>query len=155
MEALAVLGVGAALVQFVDTGLRWTNTSIELYNSAAGALAENLELETVCEDIRILAEESQLGEQSADDAKLQALLTSCCTLAEELLKLLLSLKVDKNKSQRIEVFKKSIKAVRTKSLLKAVQQRLFIVRDQVCVHLQMTFSYVPTKLRKIPLTKCL
>jgi hypothetical protein len=142
MDALAAIGLSANIVQFVDCGIRWVSDTIELYNSANGALEENVELERVVEDLRALIRKIKAGSQFAGDRKLQSLLVICSGLADDLMALLLSLKIDGSKNHKLEIVKKSIKTFRRKGQIKEIEQRLFKVRDQLCTNLAVLLRQV-------------
>ena len=56
MDPLSALSVAAAVVQFVDYSSRMVSKSREIYKSADGALAENIDLEVASKCLQRLTE---------------------------------------------------------------------------------------------------
>jgi len=58
MDPVSTLSLAAAIVQFVDFGCRVLDKSQEIYKSASGNLAENIETQSVTEQLKTLTERS-------------------------------------------------------------------------------------------------
>jgi hypothetical protein len=136
-EAFAVIGLAAGIVQFVDCGFRWAITAQELAHSREGSLEENNELENIVN--HLLAQVAVLKSNSTlfNHRGLDALVGVCSQLAKELKVILDTLKVDRTKSQRREIIRKSFNNLRKRGKIKDIERRLFKIRDEICFHLQV------------------
>ncbi|KAK0106604.1 hypothetical protein ONS96_004225 [Cadophora gregata f. sp. sojae] len=74
MEALAALGVAAAVVQFLDFSSKLISKGQQLYHSKNGALIENTEMEEASRRLQGLTETLQTSEE---DPALVAICESC------------------------------------------------------------------------------
>jgi len=111
-------------------------------------LKENVELEEITSDIRLLSQTLLSGTYSTalenaatqDGKAIQGLAKVCSELADELLRVLNSIKIDKNKNRGWESIKKSLQNVWRRREIKSLESRLWKVKEQVCLHLVVLFK---------------
>ena len=117
VDPLTALSVAGTIVQFVDFGTKLISRSKELYRSVDRALGVNKELEKIVEDLSKLLVKLQQpvrlkntssGNDRDEDA-LESLCTACRNVADETLKRLEGLKVDR-KNGRWKCFGKALKS---------------------------------------------
>ena len=54
-ETLALIGLAGNIVQFVDFGINFVSKSVAIYHSADRALKENVTLEAITTDVKLLS----------------------------------------------------------------------------------------------------
>ncbi|KAN0092287.1 hypothetical protein V8E51_018134 [Hyaloscypha variabilis] len=134
-EALAALGLAANIINFVDFGIRLFSSSRELYQSAEGALKENIELAESASNIRLVVQRITNSIIGIDEPALREVAGTCLELADELLEILNGLKVENQKHRKAETLRKSLKGIRSRHKVKDLYDRLCKVREQICFHL--------------------
>lgn len=98
LDPLTAIGLVGNIVQFVDFSSNIISKSRQLYQSADGALTENIDTETVTKDLIELNTKLQAGgSPTAGTSPLEILSRSCSDVADELLTALGKLKVDGKK----------------------------------------------------------
>jgi len=112
MDPLTALSVASSIIQFVDFGSKLLSRSRQLYKSKEGVLTENVDVETITEDITTLVKglRGKLPKNrsvtvlrtSEDDDALDELCQRCVSIAEELIARLQKLKVKKKKREEKE-----------------------------------------------------
>jgi hypothetical protein len=133
-EALAAFGLASNIVQFVDFGIKLVSCGSELYSSAEGASKENTIMEKITLDIKRNTQNLVSGGVNHDEA-LRDLVKACNELARDRLAVLGTLKIDVKKNRRMETIRKSLKNFQKRREIKDIYNRLCIVRDQICSHL--------------------
>jgi len=153
-EALAAVGLVGNIVQFVDFGTKLLSTGRALFHSPEGALQENVDLEKITASIRSVTQDIANSTISIHEPELRKLAGTCVTLAEELLALLSRLKIDSTKNRQLEVIRKSFKSLRFRRTVNEINERLWKVRDQVCMQLTYLLRQVSSTSEKLLLTIC-
>jgi hypothetical protein len=136
MAELAALGLAGNIIQFVDFGIKLLGNGRELYRSATGNTAEDLEIETVTGDLKILSQHLYKPLQSnrivsADEAALQNLAVECEKLATKLLSELDKLKVKDEGSRKWKSFKKALARVMKENEIQELEDRLARFQKQI------------------------
>jgi hypothetical protein len=139
---LAAVGLISNIVQFVDFGTKLLSTSRALYRSTEGALQENVDLEEITVSIKSVAQGIADSSIGINEPELRQLVGTCATLADELLALLSRLKIDSTKNRHLEVIRKSFKSLRFRRTVHEINERLWKVRDQVCIQLNYLLRQV-------------
>jgi len=138
LDPLSAISLAGAVVQFVNFSVRLASAGHELYEK--GSLANNDAVEQITLDIAHLAEE--LGAHrppaskhpSQDEIALQQLASSCKELAEEMMAVLKTLKVQEPKNG-LEVVRKSLRSMRKKGKIQNIEKRLDKIRDELSLRL--------------------
>jgi hypothetical protein len=142
-ETLAAIGLAGNIVQFVDFGIKVVSKGAHLYQSAEGALKENVELEHIVSDVKMLSQSLTSGAYSIalnratseDEKSLRNLADSCTQLTDELLAILKGIQMDGRKNRKLESIKKSLRSVWEKQRIRDLEDRLSRIKQQVCLHL--------------------
>jgi hypothetical protein len=138
-DALAVISLAGNIVQFVDFSIKLVSTGKELYQSADRALKENVELEEVTADLKLLSQTLTTSAPSygipEGGKSLRKLADTCIQLADELIAHLESLKINTDKNRRWESINKSLQSVWKGSKTKDIEARLGKVKEEVLFHL--------------------
>jgi WD40 repeat protein len=130
MEILAAIGLAGNIIQFVDFGGKLISKTAEIYKSGAGALVENVDIETTTNDLALLSATLQGSADSADDTALRELCQSCNIVAKRLLSALNKVKVQGNK-QKWKSFRKALRSVWSEEDILSLEQRLARLRDEL------------------------
>ena len=140
MDPLSALSVAAAVIQFIDYSTRIVSKGKELYKSADGALAENIELETASvrlqnlsrtlkDSLRANQQAPKEGVASKNDGALETICEACVTVSKEFVDKLENLKVPEGHShKKWKSFRQALKTVWTKEKIEEVAQRLAKLR---------------------------
>ena len=138
LDPLTAISLASSVVQFVDFSVKLVSTGHELYEK--GSLANNDEVERITQDLAHLAEElgadrpPSAKQPSPDEIALQNLAGSCKELADEMMDVLKTLKVQKTKSG-LEIVRKSLKSMRKKGKIQDIEKRLEKIRDELNLRL--------------------
>ncbi|OCL03659.1 hypothetical protein AOQ84DRAFT_302386 [Glonium stellatum] len=127
MEVLAAVGLVGNIVQFIDFGGKLLARSAQLYRSGECALAENIDFETVTNDLVLLNKKLKDGATGTGDKALESLSLN-------------KLKV-KGKHQKWESIRKAIKSVRSKEDIERLEQRLSKFREEINLHIVVKLRY--------------
>ena len=146
METLAIVGLVANIVQFVDFSGKLISKSAELYQSGEGALAENVDIETVTNDLVLLNSKIKNGTPSGDRA-LETLCISCTCVAAELLAALDKVKVKGNR-QRWQSIRQALRSVWSKEDIQGLERRLARFREELNLHVVVRLRCVPVSLSR-------
>ena len=147
MDPLTAFSLACGIVQFVDFSSKLVSKGYELSISAEGALAENLDLETVTTDLSRLADRLSQNEEltcfTEDQQELRDLASSCQTLADQLMDKLQKLKVDKAaKYRRWKSIRQALKTVWSKKDLDEMVAKLATFRSQLELRLLVSLKWV-------------
>jgi len=142
-EAFAAVGLAGNIIQFLDYGTILLLKGQELYKSADGALKENVEIEELASEVKLLCQNLTsgthyqfLGDATSDHTvAIRKLAKTSHGLAEELLDVIKSLKIDKKKNKRLESVKKSFQSVMKKDKIRDLERRLGNIKEEVCLQL--------------------
>ena len=148
LDPLTALSVAGNVVQFVDFTTKLLSKSRKIYNSANGALVENMELEAVARNLMELSSRiSEAFRSKADDVQLtwedrnlQTLCENCGAVAEEILALLGKLKLH-SKHGKWDSFRKALKTVGSENELDGLMRRLEMYRKQLDTLLLASLRY--------------
>jgi len=130
MEIVAAIGLAGNIIQFVDFCGKLISKTAEIYKSGAGALVENVDIETATDDLALLSTTLQDSANSADDTALRELCQSCNIVAKKLLSALNKVKV-RGKQQKWKSFRKALRSVWSKEDIASLEQRLARLRDEL------------------------
>jgi hypothetical protein len=125
-------------VQFVDFSVKLISTGRELYNR--GSLGNNDEVEQIAQDLAALSEDLvarrslSAAHPSRDELAVQDLAGSCRELADEMMAVLTTLKVQKPKSG-LEIVRKSLRSIRERGKVHNIEKRLKNIRDELNLRL--------------------
>lgn len=147
MDPLTAFSLTCGIVQFVDFSSKLVSKGYEISISAEGALAENLDLETVTTDLSRLADRLNQNEEltcsTKDQQELRDLASSCQTLADQLMDKLQKLKVDKEaKYRRWKSIRQALKTVWSKKDLDEMAAKLATFRSQLELRLLVSLKWV-------------
>lgn len=155
LDPFTALSLAAAVVQFVDFGIKLVSDGVELYET--GTLSSNNELEQATRDLTQLAEELACKPQvaqyqpgitaklsSKDEVALQQLASSCIELGDQLLSVLKGLEVQKP-HYGFGSLRKALRTAMNKGRIQDIESRLKKMKDQLSVRLLaiLRSSYPP------------
>jgi hypothetical protein len=137
MDPLTALGLASNIVQFVDFSGKLISATHEIYTSASGARNENVELESLAQNLKHLANQAcplqtTIMVVGKEDELLRDLGKQCVELSDELVSILEKLKA-KSGSKKWQSFYQALQTVRKKDEIEALQQRLDRIGNQMGV----------------------
>jgi hypothetical protein len=130
MEVLAAVGLAGNIIQFVDFSGKLVSKTAEIYKSGAGALIENVDIETATNDLILLSTKLHDSADSAGDTALRKLCQSCGDVAQQSLGALNKAKAN-GKHQKWKSFRKALQSVWNKEDIAALEQRLVRYRGEL------------------------
>lgn len=142
MEVLAAIGLTGNIIQFIDFSGKLLVKSAQLHRSGECALAENIDFETVTNDLALLNEKLEDGATGTGNKALESLCLSCKAVTGELLLALDKLKV-KGKQRKWESFRKALRSVQSKEEIEQLERRLAGFRGELKVHIVVDLRYTP------------
>lgn len=135
LETLAAIGLVGNIVQFVDFSSKILSKTRQVYQSADGALSENIDTEHVTKHLAELSTALQASASSSQgDPALEKLCESCNNVAKKLLKALEKLKVD-GRNGKWRSVRKALRSVWSKKEIDGIQKRLESFRDEMNLHI--------------------
>lgn len=134
MEALAIIGLIANVVQFVDFSGRLIAKTTELYRSSEGALAENIDAEMATNHLVMLNNKINGAATITNNNALKRLCESCKSTADELLAALNKVKVD-GKQHRWTSIRKALRNMWNKKQICELEARLARFREELNLHI--------------------
>jgi hypothetical protein len=148
MDPVSVLGVAAAIVQFIQFAQSLISDSNQLYTSSSGLTQQNAHLKEIANSInglttgiqRSIAQSTPLGHLSDSDEELNALCSHCGEVAEELLAVLEDLRVQPGEN-RWRSFQQGLKTIWSKDGIRSLHQRLSRYRKQIEAHITVSLRY--------------
>lgn len=143
-ESIAILGVVASIVQFVDFGIRLLTKTQNMYRSADGLLKEHVEISEITDDVKkltgqILTSSTDYGQIVNENFK--NLVKTCEDLSNKLLHLLKKLRRKEGKAKTWQSVKASFNSIRRVQEVQNIYKRLWGVREQICFHLTVMLRY--------------
>lgn len=144
LDPFTSLGVASGVLQFIDFASELLKSSTDIYTSSTGVTKENENLESVCVDLRDLAQNlitSSAHQLSADEAlghggeALQKLAAECAGTADELVSVLQSLASKKHPQRKLISFYHALRGVWSKSKVKDLELRLDRYRNQLALRI--------------------
>ncbi|KAL4928882.1 uncharacterized protein BDV17DRAFT_263032 [Aspergillus undulatus] len=135
-DPFSIVGLAAAIAQFLDIGFRLVHEAKEIYDSNAGTRQDLAELQLVVEDIRLLNQDicSSLPFQplSKDDLAIRALADQCNVIADSLLAELAPLEVNNQAKYRmLESVRVSMSAFTRRKAIQRLWDRLRMMETQL------------------------
>lgn len=125
MDPLSALSVAASVVQFVEFSGKVVGSAFELYSSVSGDLPKNLEIGKITSNLQVLVRELRSSRSQVGDATLNDLAGRALLLAEELTKMLDTLKVHHSGGFRSwAVLRAALRNVVKSSKVESLQTRL-------------------------------
>ncbi|KAI9666492.1 MAG: hypothetical protein M1821_004428 [Bathelium mastoideum] len=139
-EAIAVLGLAASVLQFVDFGSRVASNFRKFYNSHHQDREDVPDLQRINTNLQQILRDLQVPKAGCfEDTGLVELANDCQAVASELDRLLKSLfKADTESHGKLEAFKASFKLMWKEKGLRSLQERIDHFRNQLVVHLLTT-----------------
>jgi hypothetical protein len=141
MDPLTIIGLVGNIVQLVDFSGKLISKSTELYQSSEGALAENIDTETVTNHLVLLNNKLKNAATTTGDSALERLCKSCGTAADELLAALDNVKV-KGKQTKWKSMRKALRSVWSKEEIKELERRLARLREELNLHVTVDLRSV-------------
>ncbi|KAH6684057.1 hypothetical protein B0J14DRAFT_555059 [Halenospora varia] len=138
MDPLSALSIAAAVVQFVDFGIKVVSKGNQIYRSGDGSLDENHDLEIVTNDLLVLQTKlDQTGQRTdldgrptEDEVILRRLSTTANELAKKLLTRLNMVKAQ-GRFRRWKSFRQAIKSVSSQKEIDSLARRLGLVKEEL------------------------
>lgn len=138
LDPLTALGLASNIVSFIDYGCKLISDGYELYGK--GTLGGTEELELVTKDLVRLANDLTTNPSFAskpsptDNGGLQQLAESCKILADQLLRILATLRPS-NPRNGLECFRKAIRKARKRGTIENLEKRLEKIQNQLNIRL--------------------
>ncbi|KAH6720326.1 hypothetical protein BKA61DRAFT_651802 [Leptodontidium sp. MPI-SDFR-AT-0119] len=133
MEALAALGLAAAVVQFVDFGSRLVSKGQQLSHS--GALLGNVEMEDTAKRLQVLVGPLQV---SQGEDTIATICKACIEVSSELVEFLDRLKMPSgHPHKRWKSFRQALKSISSKEKVKDIKLRLDSLRGELDTHVAL------------------
>ncbi|KAH7131233.1 hypothetical protein EDB81DRAFT_950572 [Dactylonectria macrodidyma] len=143
MDPINAFQVAAAVIGLVDFGSRLLSDTIEIYQSASGHTARDVELTTLSEDLSSLSEQLQnhleaaSSTSSASESTLRALSARSIDASNKLKSAIGELQANKPGSSKISTAANSLasalKAIWKKSEIEALKENLLEIRSQITI----------------------
>ena len=149
MEAFAVIGLVANIIQFVDLSSKLVSKSAQLYRSNEGTLAENIDIGAATIDLVLLNDRLQNAAATTGDRALERLCISCNNVANDLITALDRVKV-KSKHQKWESIKTALRSVLSRKDIMELQRRLEILKEELSLHIVVDLRWVLVSLNVGP-----
>ncbi|KAF9878380.1 hypothetical protein CkaCkLH20_03872 [Colletotrichum karsti] len=146
MDPFTALGLAAAIIQFVEFGVKLVSTSREIYISADGRTQEHETLDEICSHLCFLVDDiddaaelvGELKQRIDEEVALRKLSERCRSTALELQTLLKSLYC--TPSGRVASLKQALRAAWGKRKVDDVEARLKEYRQELMAHLVVITS---------------
>jgi hypothetical protein len=144
MDPLVALGVAAAVAQFIQFAASLISASNEIFHSAKGATADNLEIEEVYQKLHSLSkklEATPLQPSSEHEVALRQLSADCRSDCAELLEVLEKLRVDGGKNRLWRSIKTGLKTAWDGRKISALEKRLERTQRAMSIHVGYFVRY--------------
>jgi len=143
LDPFTALSLASNVVQLIGFAGTIVSQSMQLYRSSNGALGENVELQTVTEDLMELEERLRFSlkrgndnEKGAGDEKgLEDLISGCVAIARQLLMALEKVKLHGSKHRSWKALRKAIQGMWSKSEIESLRNRLDLYKEELEMHL--------------------
>ena len=123
------------LLQFVDMTTKVISKSTQLYRSTNGKLVENLDMEKVAHDLKVLTKKLHQS-SNPEDPILNELCLSCIAVSEQFSEALAELQI-KGKQSRSKTLRKALKTIWGADRIQSLNSRLQGFREQLILHLSV------------------
>jgi hypothetical protein len=146
MDPVSALSLAANVVQFVVWGQNIVSKGNQLYKSADGALAENVQLETASIRLQQLSGSVQgslsqaqqgvpTGSLAQSDQALEKICEECVAMSKELVDKLEKLKVPEgHPHKKWKSLRQALKSVWSKEKVEEISERLAALRTELDTH---------------------
>jgi hypothetical protein len=150
MDPVSALGVAASAVQFVEFASSLVSSTYEIYQSASGGSAANIDLESITSSLKALnadlrhslSRAASCKELSASDLELNKVCTNCEAVTDRLISALRKLKAQK-KHSIWDSFGRALLTVWSKEEVEALQKQLNTFRHQISLQIIASIRYYP------------
>lgn len=144
LDPFSALSLAATIVQFVDFSSKLISDTAELYRSAEGNLASNIELSTIVTDLSTLSSDLEVRDRdqsaySKDERALTNLAVQCRELSTKLLDILGDLRV-KGPHKKWKSVRRALRSVWKESEIREIQKRLDSFRSQLTLRPAATLT---------------
>lgn len=139
IEGLAAISLAGNIIQFISFSSVLLSRSREIYHSASGSSAENVDLETISENIKDLS--TQIHSNANVSDRFRNIAVRCESVAKELLDAISKLQCkaraqgSQNGPTKWQSFRKSLRSLWEKERIEELRSRLDQLRDQVTMNL--------------------
>lgn len=138
-DPITAIGLAANILHFIEFTCGLVADAKEIYHSATGATAENIELQTIAESLSQLSSSlSSRGEYEGHPAsthEISTLAASCKAVADELLSAIKDLQVKDGAHRRWQSFRQALRTIWKKDDITKFQQRLELYRSHLSIHI--------------------
>ena len=143
-EPLAVFGIAANVIQFLEFGGTLFSASQQIYRH--GTIKDHIDIKLIAKDLHGIATglrdpvHQVSGNQalSDDETSLYELATQCQSICDELCEVLEKLKVQA-KNTKLGSFKAAMKIIWKKEQVQSLQKRMDGIRQELIIHILMSF----------------
>jgi hypothetical protein len=146
MDPLTALGLASNIIQVVDFSTKLVSKGYNIYKSADGSLAENVDAEAITRNLTMLTTKLRhsfkIGQEgngnlSDDDQSLTRLCEKCTQIADELLHKLDQAKVT-GRHRKWKSARQALKSVTSKSDLEQFAITLQLYRSEITLHITIS-----------------
>ena len=154
MDPLSALAVATSVVQFVDFASKLISESRELYSSVDGRYEEHVNLHSITQTLSQLSQDLQRPLDSDSSSQhiqdLQSLCQDTNRVAEELIEVLDSIKLQSDKSgTRWRSGLQALKSMWNQGRINELQQRVNGFRQQLTLNIVVILRYVAVSWLKL------
>jgi len=142
MDPLIVVSVAGNIVQFIQFGCQIVSKGQQIYRSTTGSLTENVDIETVANDLRALSTQLKQSSNSlhgsgvtADEKALHEMCDKCIDISNNLIAHLDQLKVNEYHHRKWKSFRQALKSVWNERELDSIVERLSMFRQELETHI--------------------
>lgn len=141
MAELAAIGLASNVLQFLDFAVKLYKRCDELYDSAAGATADQQELETYTMRLKSFAAALQKDswstaqDPSLDERQLQEIAKRSETFASQFLLVLADLKVQDGRGSRLRSLKQALRTMMSENEVQKYKKRMEDSEKQILIRL--------------------
>ena len=150
MDPVSALSTASCIVQFLDFGVRVVSKGNKIYRSIDGALAENLDLELITNDLLLVQTKLQrstqaLGLNDTGEEDTKALRSLGRARGETAERLLTKLKMAKaqGRFRRWKSLRQALKSVWSKAEVGEMAHILLGFRSELQLRIMLSLRYVP------------
>ena len=138
MDPISALGLSSNILTFIDAASKILAGTYEVYQSATGTTQENAHVDTVTEHLRDIAAklDPNCVDKTAHGRALKDIAQKCETLAQDLLHLLLKLKIT-GKQSMWKSLTVTLKSMRKERVIAAMEKRLSEYQSLILLRLTM------------------
>lgn len=145
MDPVTAIGLGSAILTFVDIGFKFIRTANEIHNSADGALSANRRIEEISDEVDQAAARLQSMAPSNANEEQELLFEAaqrCRNTSSKLATILNELKPNQSSRKRLETVKHTLKSMWNKGSIKELEDQLKNDRHQLALAMSVFSRYV-------------